>query len=346
MADWYHGDQGRRPQRNAPLLWWAGGGSCLLLLGLIALACKPRYPEVHSFETRFFRSRVVVYLAAGTPEKRETASALAITEIRRLEEAFNPLNPGGSLYALNQQRLSTDQELYALLHRAIEVSDLTGGAFNIFTANLEQAYGFHKQVPQPPAARLIREILLAMSRANLRFDPERSQLRMTNDAYGVSLTGIREGYTADQALAHLSYVGIRNARVQVGNQVACSASPDGLGWLIEVPPQQGEQSSIRLRVEDRGVASVTDDDDAYTYRGETYYNHLDPTTGRPARLLRAVTVVAATCEFARELASGIFIMAPANGLQTLNSLPGVEGVLLDRAGNVFMSDSLFVWLDR
>ena len=254
------------------------------------------------------------------------------------------MDTDGGLYRLNETRRLTDPELYPLLERATWVAELTNGGLNLFMGNLERAYGFEKLFPNPPAPETVRELLLPLRRASMQFVPERYQVQIPNDAFTVSLTGIREGYVADQALAYLAYAGVQNASVQVGAHAAYGGSPDGLGWPVAVRDPDTGEMVVRLFVENAGVATAAVNDQAYTFRGDTYYNHLDPATGRPARSLRSVTVVAPSSELAGALARGIFVMQPEEGLRLLNDLPEVDGVLLDAGGGTAVSDSLFLWM--
>ncbi len=316
-----------------------------LMVGALAISgCKPRFAPVTTVETYFFQSPVIFSMSAGSLEELRVAAALASYEIRRLEKVFNPLNPDGCLYQLNETRSVTDPEFYQVLERAHQVSELTNGALNIFMGYLEQAYGFTRRFPRPPDRSVVRELLLPLRRTSIEFVPEQYQVKLPDDAFAVSLTGIKEGYAADQALAHLVYTGIANAMVQVGSHVACGGSPDGLGWPISVRDPESGATAVQLFVENCGVATASTNDQAYTFRDNTYYNHLDPATGRPVRSLRSVTVIAPSCELAGCLAQGIFVMNPEEGLRLLNDLPEVEGILLDSEGGITMSDSLFIWM--
>ncbi|MFB0517273.1 MAG: FAD:protein FMN transferase [Candidatus Neomarinimicrobiota bacterium] len=318
-----------------------------LLVGLLmVLGCKPRFTPVMTVETHFLQSPVVLSLAVESREELQVAATLAVTEIRRLEQVFDPIDTDGGLYRLNETRSITDPELYLILERADQVSRLTAGGLNLFMGYLERAYGFTELFPSPPEPGIVREMLLPLRRATIQLLPERYQVRITNDAFSVSLTGIQEGYVADQALAHLVFAGVPDAKVRVGSHVACGGSPDGLGWPLPVRDPGSGGIVLWLYGENCGIATASVNDRAYTYRDELYYDHLDPATGRPARRLNLVTVVAPSCELAGGLARGIFVMEPGEGLRLLNDLPEVDGMLLDPEGGIAMSDSLFVWMSR
>ncbi len=328
--------RGKRASRSLPILF--------LLVAAGALgACKSRFPAIIQINTGFLQAPVVISMAAGG-EGSNAAAALALAEIRRLEAVFNPLNTSGSLYRLNETRTLSDPELYPLLERAQWIAELTDGGLNLFLGYLELAYGFRKEFPRPPGPEALRELLLSLRRARMELVRERQEIRIPNDAYAISLTGIQDGFAADQALAHLVLGGVQVAKVQVGSHVACGASPDGLGWPVRISHPSSGEVAVQLFVEHGCVATASVKDQAYVFRDETYHIHLDPTTGLPSYTLSLVAVVAPSCELAGSLAKGVFVLGADKGLQILNDLPEVEGLLLEPDGRMNMTDSLSIWL--
>jgi thiamine biosynthesis lipoprotein len=311
---------------------------------LLLSGCKSRYSSIATAETFFFNSPVIMSLDIHNESVVQTAIGLAMSEIRRLEQTFNPINPGGGLYQLNANRSLRDPELYQILERAFALTELTNGGFSLFLGYLERAYGFDKLLPEPPDATTLREILLTHGRTRIEFDPSRYQITMPNDAFEISLTGLRDGYAADQTLAHLAMAGVQSAMVQVGSHFACGSSVSGLGWQVNIVNPAVEDTEVNLFVEFCGVATASVMDQSYVYRDEVYYNHLDSETGRPARNLSSVTVVAPTSELASGLARGIFILPPDEGLSLLNDLPSVDGLLINNNGEISLSDSMFIWM--
>ncbi len=306
-------------------------------------ACKSRFPAIIRIETGFLQAPAVISMAAGG-EGSDAAAVLALAEIRRLEALFDPVNTSGSLYRLNESRTLSDPELYPLLERAQWVAELTDGGLNVFLGYLELAYGFSNEFPRPPGPDALRELLLSLRRAGMELVPERQEIRIPNDAYAISLTGIRDGYAADQALAHLVLGGVHVAKVRIGSHVACGASPDGLGWPVRVMHPSSGEIAVEFYIEHGCVATASVDDRAYVFRDETYHIHLDPATGQPSYTLSLVAVVAPSCELAGSLAKGVFVLGAEKGLHILNDLPEVEGLLLEPDGRLSTTDSLSIWL--
>ena len=314
-----------------------------LLPALAVFGCRPETLEVIESGSFFRRQAVRFYMATRDRDLAKVAAALAIAEVKRLEAAYDPMNTAGVLYQLNERRVSQDRELYQLLQRGQEVSNLTRGRYSLFMAFPEKAYGFGNLYPEPPSLNLLRETMLPIRRAVLELLPEGTETYLPNDAYAISLTGLIEGYVADQALAHLRLAGVGQAMVQLGAYAACGPSPDGLGWPLSIRHPLADTVIAQLFLESRSAATVSVAEQAFVYRGETYYNNLDPITGMPARKFLSVTVVAPSSEQAATLAKGIFSMAPTEALLLLNELAEVDGLLIDPDGRLWRSDSLEVW---
>lgn len=312
---------------------------------ILAAGCKSRFAEPVEVDGWFFNHPVLMTVVADSREELRLAANMAMNEIKRLEEIFNPSNPDGVLYELNSLRRTTNEEMYWLLKRASGIKELTSNKFNPLAGLLEEAYGFDKLFPIPPTPSMIREIRLPIARASMEFLDARTQIQLKNDTYFVTMTAVQEGYAADQALAHLMIGGINQAMVEIGHYIACGASPDGLGWEIGVPNPAADDNITRLFVENSGVAIASRLDGAYSYRNRVYFNHLDPFTGLPGDIYHSVAVVAPNCELAGELVQGLFLMEPNEALDLLNNMTDTEGILIKRDGTIMMSDSMHIWIE-
>ena len=74
--------------------------------------------------------------------------------------------------------------------------------------------------------------------------------------------------------------------------------------------------------------------------GVTYHHLLDPKSGYPATELLSVTIVAPSALMADALSTAVFIMGPEKGMALIESLPGVEGVLVTAETKVLVSSGL------
>src|SRR5690606_37079401 len=153
---------------------------------------------------------------------------------------------------------------------------------------------------------------------------------------------------ADRAVQLLKEHGVVRALVDLGGDVyALGTRPDGTPWRLGIrhPRRAGQILGI-LHVSDAAVATSGDYERYFEYEGVRYSHIVDPRTGWPAMELASVTVVAPHGVWADALSTAVFVLGKEEGLALLESLPGVEGILVDKDLNVLITSGLEGKVDR
>ena len=84
----------------------------------------------------------------------------------------------------------------------------------------------------------------------------------------------------------------------------------------------------RLRLDRGSIVTSGDYQRSFERDGEVYHHILDPSTGRPARLSIAVTVIADNATDADALATGLFVLGPEDGVDLVEGLDGIEALII------------------
>jgi thiamine biosynthesis lipoprotein len=71
-----------------------------------------------------------------------------------------------------------------------------------------------------------------------------------------------------------------------------------------------------------------------------YHHILNPGTGRSAKKLISATILAPDSTTADALSTSIFIMGPEKGMKLVESLTGIEAVLIKPDGKLLYSEGL------
>ena len=74
--------------------------------------------------------------------------------------------------------------------------------------------------------------------------------------------------------------------------------------------------------------------------GKRYHHILDPRTGYPVTHTRSVTVLAPSSFLADTLDTAVFVMGWEKGMKLIESLPGVEAVIVDAKNQLHVSRGL------
>lgn len=173
---------------------------------------------------------------------------------------------------------------------AIELSKLTGGAFDITVGPLVSLWGFGNEprIDDPPSQSEI-DALLAFTGARVlrvgRGHPERGGfLRKAKPQTRIDLSAIAKGFGVDHVAAGLRAIGRDRFLVEIGGEVvAAGERPGGGPWRVAIEKPDSAGRSIQAIVELQDRAMATSGDYRIFYRdGDRRISHtIDPRTGRP-----------------------------------------------------------------
>ncbi|MFC7884021.1 FAD:protein FMN transferase [Streptomyces sp. NPDC057376] len=155
-------------------------------------------------------------------------------------------------------------------------------------------------------------------------------------------TGIVKGWAVECAARRVAAAGASGVSVNGGGDAQLLGTPGaGRPWRVGVsdPLRPGGLAAV--------VSAAGADELAVATSGtaERGAHIVDPRTGRPAVTdLVSVTVVAARLTWADCWATAAFAMGTREGLRWLESLDGVEGLLVTAGGGVRCTAGLAGWL--
>jgi thiamine biosynthesis lipoprotein len=154
----------------------------------------------------------------------------------------------------------------------------------------------------------------------------------------IDLGGIAKLYILHAGMQVLVRHRIVRAMVNGGGDVEVMA-PDGTApWRVGVrDPRAADQLLGALELHRGWVASSGVYERYFVRNGKRYHHILDPRTGYPAEGPQGVTLVAADLESVNGLALVIMVLGKRHGIEVMTSTPGLDGVIVDRDGSVWMS---------
>ena len=116
---------------------------------------------------------------------------------------------------------------------------------------------------------------------------------------------------------------------------------DGDLWWVGIQhPRQSDELVAILPIKDLAVATSGDYERYFEIGGKRYCHILDPATGYPVQTTQSATVMAPRTYEADALATGVFVLGPHEGMALIESLPNVEGMIIDAAGGMHVSSGL------
>lgn len=267
----------------------------------------------------------------------------AAAEIERIEQLISSWNPDSetSLINLNAglKPVPVSLELYNLVERSIQLSELSAGAFDITYASFDPLWTFDGSMHSEPAPADIEKIKAKVGFRNIVLNSEDHSVFLKHKGMRINFGAIGKGYAADKAKALLISkqvpAGLINAS---GDITAWGTKATGDKWLIGVANPTGNGNLVTWVPLIESSVAIAGNQRRYVSVGERRYGDiLNPETGLPSEMVTRVTVFGKMAEFCDALATAITVMGPEEGLALVNQLGDTEAIIEVEDGELYHS---------
>ncbi len=300
-----------RPSRRRFIAIAAAAGG-LPLLPIASARAADRNPRLRLWSGAALGADATLQIHHPDPEAADRLIAASLAEVERLERQLSLYRPDSALCRLNRDGLVEDPplDLVRILSESRELSELTGGAFDVTVQPLWALYADHFSkpgaAPSGPSAEALAAAVAGIGQDAL--DVREDRIRLTRPNMSVTLNGIGEGYVTDRIVDLLRAGGVERAMVNMGEIYALGSHPDGGPWSIGLEdPRATGRLVERVALQDRAVA--TSAGNGTTFDPNRRFNHLfEPRTGHTSWRWLSVSVEAATTTEADALSTAFSVM--------------------------------------
>jgi FAD:protein FMN transferase len=303
-------------------------------------ACTSQNEKMFKKSRILMDTQVTVTVVSGARDSAEKAIDAAFSEIEKIESLTNLYAAGSEISLINRNAGITptkvSPEVLELIGKALSVSEMTGGAFDITIGAVSRLYDFHKKI-KPEGNTLLKNISLVNYR-DVSVDRSASTIFLKKKGMIIDAGGIAKGYAADKAVVVLKNRGIASGLVAIAGDIkAFGRKPDGDPWQIGIRNPRGtdhdDDIMATLPLSDMAISTAGDYERFFLIDGIRYHHILDPKSGYPAEGCRSVTVTARDGVYADAFDTGIFVLGPDKGIKALDAA-GFDGLIIDGEGNI------------
>jgi len=271
---------------------------------------------------------------------------LAITEITRIEKLISEWDPETQTSAIIRDAgirpVKVDKELFDLIDRALKISKLTDGAFDISFAAMVKIWKFDGSMTEKPSDDEIKKSVVKVGYRNIILDQENSTVFLKLEGMKIGFGAIGKGYAADKAKALLIEKGVKAGIINAsGDLNAWGKQPDGKDWKVAITNPLNKEKVFAWLPVYNGAVVTSGNYEKYVVFDSIRYSHIiDPRTGYPSTGIESVTIFTTNAELADALATSIFVMGVETGLDFINQLNGVECIIVDDKNKLHTSENI------
>ncbi|HEY4663130.1 MAG TPA: FAD:protein FMN transferase [Candidatus Humimicrobiaceae bacterium] len=328
---------------------------CLLSIFLIAVflflsfgSCK--FSTIERIEeTRDMWGSYMTITVFSDEETGNEAINAAFERIKEIGDVASIYDENSEASFLNKNGYLDDPspDFLNLINSSIDYYNITGGCFDITVQPLLDLWSvgeLWKESPEVQAQR-VEETFPVIGSDKIIVSDDRIEFSV--DGMVITLNGITQGYAVDEAMKIIKGFGIKQALVNIsGDLYAMGIKPDGEKWTVEL---ENPDKSGSADTDIEPLPTFVFADKAVTTSGNYYRYYdpegevghiMDPRTGYSANACISATVIADTCIEADALATSVFVLGPEDGMDLVESLDGVEALIIDSERNIYESSGL------
>ena len=256
------------------------------------------------------------------------------TELQSFDISLNVFNPNSIVSKVNRnETVELDDRFITVFNKAKEVSEKSGGYFDVTASPLINLWGFGYEKTDSISQHTIDSIKLFVGYKKIRIENRKiikEDLRVT-----LNFSAIAKGFACDLIAGLFESEGVNNYMVDIGGEVAAKGrNPNGLCWHIGINKPEDDFSGITNDTEDivllcgkKGLATSGNYRNFYMKDGIKISHTIDPRTGYPAEQeqdILSATIIAPDCMTADAYATAFMAMGVKAACQMAETIPEIE----------------------
>lgn len=259
-----------------------------------------------------------------------------------IEEEMNKLNRSlstfDSLSVISKVNRNIPVELddyfVTVFNKAMEVSEITDGAFDITVAPMVNIWGFGFKHKEDVTDELIDSLKAIVGYKKIRIVD--SKIVKDHPNTMLDCSAIAKGFAVDVVGAYLAEQGCENYMVEIGGEVvARGVNAKGNYWSIGVsrpvddPSPVNQELKAIVSLKNKALATSGNYRNFYVQDGKKYAHTIDPKKGYPVQhSLLSSTVLAGNCMTADAFATSFMVLGLEEAERIVNRIDGLEAYLI------------------
>jgi thiamine biosynthesis lipoprotein len=303
------------------------------------LAVKTYNNDLNIFrrELRLMGNRFEISVVGNDPAWADNCIDKAVEEINRVEKLLSTFSDDSQVNEINRyaglKPVKVNAEIYKLIDRTLEISELTHGTFDITYNAADSNINIHDIERNSVRFTNYRHVLL---------DAPNATVFLTKKGMRIGFGSMSKGYAADRAKYVLQLIGVGSGVINAGGDLLTwGLQPNNESWTVATAdPDQEMQPFSDINISNMAIATSGNFERNATISNKKYLHSIDTKKGFPVSILKSVRVVSPTAELSDAMATPIMMMGVNAGLYLVNQLQQLACVIIDDHDRIYTSKEI------
>lgn len=307
--------------------------SILLLLSLLFFSCKQgneKYTYIQNSGQIFHTSYHIKYAYSHSLEKE------ILAELEHFEQSLNPFRANSLISKINQNiDVKPDSLFTEVFNKAMAVSELSDGKFDITASPLINAWGFGFKNTDSVTPQMIDSLKEFVGYKKIKID-ENGNIVKSDPRLQLNTSAISKGYSCDLVARLFDSLEIENYMIEIGGEIVARGVNDrGNCWRIGVDKPIDDSSGMQHELQtilslcNKALATSGNYRNYYMKNGKKYAHTIDPQTGYPSEQdILGATVIADNCMTADAYATAFMASGVEKSKEIASKVPELHYYLI------------------
>lgn len=267
----------------------------------------------------------------------------AIDEVVRIDNLISDWKSESQISKVNQNAgirpVKVDREVLELTRRAIYISEITHGAFDISFAAIDKIWKFDGSMKHVPSPNQIKKSIKKIGYKNIILDTINSTIFLKLPGMKIGFGSIGKGYAADKAKEVLAYKKVKAGIINASGDISVWGSRlNRENWKIGiVNPFIPSDIIGAFSLKEECVTTSGSYEKFVELEGKRYSHIIDPRTGYPVKGILSVSVVGPKTEMANGFSTSIMVLGTQKGIELINHFPDYGCLIITDEGELIKS---------
>ena len=273
--------------------------------------------------------------------------------LRSYEHRFSVNDVSSELMEVNHQAgvapVQVHPDLFELIALGTLHSQAKNSHLNIAIGPLVQTWRIGFSDARRPAPEEIDKALLKIDPQQIQLDQENYTVFLKRPGMKIDLGALAKGYSADLIATYLRGKGIKDALIDLGGNILTvgqhpvKQQPWRIG--IQNPVEKRGNHLLVLSVKDKSVVTSGIYERHLEVDGQSFHHIFDSASGYPVETdLASITIISDRSVDGEIWTTRLFGDSPTSILNTVESLPGIETLLVSQSGKIAYTSGLQSYL--
>ncbi len=288
-----------------------------------------------------------ITVVAGEENWAREKINLAVDEIKRIEKLLTTFDENSQTNLINRlagiEPAPVDREVFELIKRALKISGVTDGAFDITYGSIDKRlWNFDRAMTSLPNAEAAKRSVRLINYHNVLLNEQDGTVMLKEKGMRIGFGGIGKGYAADMARNLLVKEGVHSGIVNAsGDLVAWGKQANNEPWTIGIAhPDHARSAFSWLNISDLAIATSGNYEKYVLIDGKKYSHTIDPRTGMPVTGIKSVTIISPYAEIADAMATPVMVMGVKAGLHLINQIQHLGCIIVDDNNKIYTTKNI------